>query len=57
MKIPQNLEELIEIIFQQIEIGIEYIQNGNAPCINNQVMNISYTLIVQVRVFKDTYKE
>ena len=57
MRIPWNLEDPIEAIFQQIKTGIEYAQNGNTLYTNRQIINIAYILMVQAGVFKDTCKE
>ena len=47
MKIPYNVNLLIEPFFDQIEDAVEFVSAGNAPVIPVQVVNTAYNVIFQ----------
>ena len=57
MKIPWNQEEPIETVFHQIELAVEFVQHGNVPFTNAQVLNTAFYIIAQAKIFKDACKE
>ena len=57
MKILWNQEEPIETVFHQIELAVEFVQHGNVPFTNAQVLNTAFYIIAQAKIFKDACKE
>ena len=57
MKTLWNQDEPIENIFYQIEECVKFAQHGNAPFTNTQVLNTTYYIMAQAKIFKDTCEE
>ena len=57
IKSPWSQEYPIENLFDQIEKVIEHAKYGNSPFKNNQILNITYLIMSQDRMFKDACLE
>jgi hypothetical protein len=56
MKLPCDVNQPIEVLFQQIEDAIEFASAGQAPYSPQQVLNIAYQLIFRTGLFADDCK-
>jgi hypothetical protein len=56
MKQPCDVDQPIEVMYQQIEEAIKFAAAGQAPYSPEQVLNIAYQLLFQTGIFSDNCK-
>jgi hypothetical protein len=56
IKQPCDVNQPIEVLYQQIEDAIEFSAVGQTPYLPEQVVNIAYQLVFRTRIFSDDCK-
>jgi hypothetical protein len=56
MKAPYDVSQPIELLFDQIDGGMEYAAAAGTPYTTEQVLKIAYNLVARTKMFKDECK-